>query len=72
MTNHARGSVDPSGHPPISDADRCTYIAEMCQELRDLAPRSRLRDLNYLLDLARAEADFMAKRLRGGTLPLRQ
>ena len=67
MSENARGSNDQLAPFPISDAERCNYIAEMCHELRELAPRSRLRDLNYLLDLARAEAEFMAKQLQDGT-----
>ena len=65
VSKDARGPEVPSTSLSVSDAERCSYIAEMCLELRELAARSRLRDLNYLLDLARAEAEYMAKQLQG-------
>ena len=41
----------------------CTYIAEMCAELRHLARRPRFRTVGYLLDMARLEAERTAKEL---------
>lgn len=52
----------PSGSP--SDADICAYIAELCAELRHLARKPRLRTIDYLLDMARLEAERTAKELR--------
>ena len=52
----------PSGSP--TDEQLCTYIAEMCSELRHLARRPRFRTINYLLDMARLESEKMARDLR--------
>lgn len=50
---------------PTTD-ELCTYVAEMCAELRALTRRPSFRTLNYLLDMARLEAERMSKDLRAG------
>jgi hypothetical protein len=61
-------SSSPPALPPTpgipSEKEICRYIAEMCSELRLLAKHSRLRTVNYLLDMARLEAERL-----GETLP---
>ena len=61
--------------PPYPDGERgvsptaeelCVYVAELCAELRALTRRPNFRTLNYLLDMARLEAERMAKTLRAG------
>ncbi len=52
--------------PGPSAEDLCIYVAELCSELRALTRRPRFRTLNYLLDMARLEAERMAKDLRAG------
>ena len=52
-----------SGSDP-SNEDLCAYIAEICAELRDLAQRPQFRTINYLLDMARLEAERMGKEIR--------
>lgn len=46
-----------------TDKQICTYVAEMCTELRYLARRPRFRTINYLLDMARLESEKLAKDL---------
>ena len=46
-----------------TDKETCQYISEMCAELRHLAKRPRFRTINYLLDMARLEAEKMGKEL---------
>ena len=55
----------PSALPSApTDKETCQYIAEMCAELRHLARRPRFRTINYLLDMARLEAERMGKDFR--------
>lgn len=58
--------VGPKTAPPAppTDAETCAYIAELCAELRHLARKPRLRTIDYLLDMARLEAERTAKALR--------
>lgn len=44
--------------------ERATYIAETCAELYRLAGPPRLRTLSYLIDMARIEAERIAKDVR--------
>ncbi len=61
-TNRATAGK-PEGAIPNSE-DVCIYIAEICGELRTLAQGPRFRTINYLLDMARLEAERMAKDMR--------
>ncbi|RYB04966.1 hypothetical protein [Lichenibacterium ramalinae] len=56
----------PSASGPPTDEQLCDYIADMCGELRHLARRPQFRTISYLLDMARVEAERMAKALRSG------
>ena len=47
-----------------SDAEIAVYVAELCRELRDLSREPEFRTLNYLLDMARLEAERVAKNAR--------
>lgn len=49
-----------------TETELCAYVAEMCGELRSLTRRPSFRTLNYLLDMARLEAERMAKGGRSG------
>ena len=55
--------VPPPSPGTPSDRDICQYIAEMCAELRGLASGATFRTLNYLLDMARLEAERLARSL---------
>lgn len=57
--------VLPSSSSAPSDKEICRYIAEMCSELRLLAKHSRFRTINYLLDMARLEAERLGQELPG-------
>lgn len=61
----ARRPPAPPSSLPGAPTDRqiCTYISEMCSELRQLAKRPRFRTVNYLLDMARLEAERMGKEM---------
>ena len=48
-----------------SAEELCSYIAEICGELRALTRHPTFRTLNYLLDMARLEAERMARDLKG-------
>ena len=63
---NARPVLDPPSALPGAPTDKetCQYIAEMCAELRHLARRPRFRTINYLLDMARLEAERMGKDFR--------
>ena len=50
-----------------TEGELCAYVAEMCGELRTLSRRPSFRTLNYLLDMARLEAERMAKDRRTGS-----
>ncbi len=50
--------------PIPSGEDVCLYIAELCGELRSLGQSPRFRTINYLLDMARLEAERSAKEFR--------
>ena len=54
--------LPPSPGTP-SEKDICRYIAEMCSELRGLASGAKFRTINYLLDMARLEAERVAQSL---------
>lgn len=56
--------------PPASRADVAAYIAEMAESLANLARRSDLKALTYLLEVATAEAHSQAgaKHPRGHSL----
>lgn len=60
-------SLRPAPPRPLSSAPSdkqvCTYIAEMCTELKQLARRPRFRTISYLLDMARLESERTAKDL---------
>ena len=60
----ASSSPSPLPHAP-TDKQILAYIAEMCAELRCLAHRPRFRTVNYLLDMARLEAERSLKDLIG-------
>ena len=56
-------ALDRGGAGPSSE-ELCSYIAEMCGELRSLSRLPTFRTINYLLDMARLEAERTAKELR--------
>lgn len=62
--NARTSATPPPASGPPTDEQLCTYIAEMCGELRHLARRPQFRTINYLLDMARVESERMAKVLR--------
>lgn len=49
-----------------SDAQIAAYVAEICRELRGLSREPEFRTLNYLLDMARLEAERMARKPSDG------
>ena len=51
----------PTPQTRFTDAQLATYIAEMCREMRSLSRAPQFRALNYLLDMARIEAERLAK-----------
>ena len=59
---HPVAPPQPLPEPP-SDRQICVYISEMCSELRHMARRPKFRTISYLLDMARLEAEKMAKDL---------
>ncbi len=65
MSNASEHPEPPAGQALTpSNEDICAYIAEICAELRDLAQRPPFRTINYLLDMARLEAERMGKEIR--------
>ena len=58
------GAASPGAAP--TETELCAYVAEMCGELRTLTKRPSFRTLNYLLDMARLEAERMANDRRTG------
>ena len=61
----SNGRLPKSLRPPetASDAEIAAYVAEICRELRGLSWEPKFRTLNYLLDMARLEAERMARKL---------
>lgn len=49
----------------MAPAEAAAYIEHVTSELRDLAERSHLKFLSYLIDMARQEAALEAIRDRG-------
>lgn len=47
-------------------ADVCAYIGDLCAELGELAQRPGCRTLQYLLAMARVEAERLSKEMRSG------
>ena len=54
------GSPSSLPHTP-TDEQLLAYIAQMCTELRSLARRPKFKTVNYLLDMARLEAERASK-----------
>ena len=73
MSNASEHPEPPVGQALTpSNEDLCAYIAEICAELRDLAQRPPFRTINYLLDMARLEAERMGKEIRTSNNEARQ
>jgi hypothetical protein len=54
----------PARAEAIQTADAAEYLSELVEELRDLAERSGLGELGYMLDVAAAEAVAARTRAR--------
>jgi len=63
VNNGTDRSTRRDGMMPTGE-DLCLYIAEICDELRSLARSPRFRMINYLLDMARLEAERSANEFR--------
>lgn len=59
----AAAASDPG--PPASPSEVAAYIAEMTESLANMARRSDLEALTYLLQVANAEADSQAQAKHG-------
>lgn len=53
-----------AGTPSASSADQLEYLADMIQEMRDIALRADLTTLGGILDLAYTEARLQSSRMR--------
>jgi hypothetical protein len=51
-----RQAKRPARAEAIQTADAAEYLSDLVEELRDLAERSGLGELGYMLDVAAAEA----------------
>jgi hypothetical protein len=54
------------GTSPQSPTDAAVYIATLAQELAEMARSHGLESLSYILEMARLEADQVAKGSDGG------
>jgi hypothetical protein len=54
-----------NGGPPTDASGAAHYIASLAEDLARLAKRHDLEALAYILDMARLEADEIAKRRNG-------
>ena len=52
--------------PPESPVAAAIYIGTLAEELSEIAKRHGLDSLRYILDMARLEADQIAKGANGG------
>ena len=55
-----------AGEQPQNTADLLAYIADLTEELEQLSASINEPTLSYLLSMARAEAELIAARRRGG------
>ena len=60
----SNGQLPKSLRPPetASDGEIAAYVAEICRELRGLSREPEFWTSNYLLDMARLEAERMVKK----------